>query len=337
MSIKSLIFEQNNFFDIGSNGSDIKVCFIGAGKMAEIHLASLSQIKDVKLVGITSQSGISGQKLATTFQIKGSYTDYDKMIVECNPDVIFVAVNHNVAFKIYKKVLSYGIPTFLEKPAGYSSSECLTLIDVALKNKTPSFVGVNRRYYSTISQGLFAIRKSSDIKSFHLVINEAIFNYRSRLQYDKELYDNWPIANSIHAIDLLRMICGEVKNITVINKSEYDVPCISALLEFQNGISGTVNSVFNSPGGHQLTLFGSGVCVEYPTLESGRISYFPNRKINITPNKLDVIFKPGIHLQNLNFLTSVLNNFRTFPSSDLIDHLKSIELVEKLYSSKTQN
>jgi len=69
-------------------------------------------------------------------------------------------------------------------------------------------------------------------------------------------------------------------------------------------------------------------------LENGKIITKDHIK-EITPSKNDIKFKPGFYLQLKYFLDHVLKNHEfPWPCSDLEDHRKSLELIEKIYFSK---
>ncbi len=312
----------------------IKVCFIGAGKMARLHIDTLKAIDGVRVVGISSQSGKSGDALAAEYKITKAYTDYHAMIREQQPDAILVAVNHAVAFQVYKDVLAYGIPVLLEKPAGYSSAECEQLVEIAEKHGTMNMVAVNRRYYGTVNQALLSVLHFGPVRGLLVEANEPLQSYRSRLQYDTWVYDKWLIANSIHAIDLLRMVGGEVEKVIASTAQEGIEPYgddFNALIRFKSGMVGNFTAHFNSPGGFGIKIYGEGVCADVKPLEQGFVQFNAGRRIKLEESEADTKFKPGLFNQNIAFINAVMTNQAPpFPASDLKDHLKSIGLIEEI-------
>lgn len=310
---------------------EIKVCIIGAGKMSRLHIATLKGMSGVSIEGISSQSGTSGQKLAQEFGIKKSYTDWEQMLQEIRPDAVIVAVSHNVAFNLYKKLLTYGIPCLLEKPAGYSPEQTEELAKLAETHSCFNMIAVNRRFFGTIQQAMMEVLHQGPLQGMVVETNEPIANYRSRLDYDKWVYDEWLYANSIHSIDLFRMIGGEVKAVHAVGKSEMEPhgDHFSALIEFESGVVGTFVAHFNSGGGFGIKLYGHGVSATLIPLEQGLLKYATGRAIALDGDPIDEEYRAGLFAQNALFLRCALRKSKLpFPASDLNDHLKTMRLID---------
>jgi predicted dehydrogenase len=312
---------------------EIRVCIIGAGKMARLHIGTLKGMAGVSIEGISSRSSASGQKLAAEFGIKKAYTDWEQMLRELKPDAVIVAVTHSVVFELYKKLLTYGIPCLLEKPAGYSVEQTTELVRLAEAHSCFNMVAVNRRFFNTVQQALLEVLHQGPLRGIVVETNDPIANYRSRLEFDKWVYDEWIYGNSIHAIDLFRMAAGEVKEVHAIGKSIMEPygDHFSALIEFEDGTMGTFVAHYNSGGGFGIKLYGEGVSATLIPLEKGMLNYSTGRAIQLEGDALDQEYRAGLFAQNALFLrTAMAGTKLPFPASDLKDHLKTIRLIDMI-------
>lgn len=312
---------------------ELRVAVIGAGKMAQAHLETMQQMQGVKLAAVCSRSAASGEALQRKFNIEARYQDIDQMLAEASADAIFVAVSHAVTFEVSAKIVRTGTPCMLEKPVGYTVEETAQLAQLAAEHRCLNLVGLNRRFYSIINQALLAVLQYGPIRGVLLETHEPMLDYRSRRQFADWIYDNWLTANSIHGIDLLRMIGGEVAEMQLIGKAlrEPGGDSFTASLEFADGTLGTWIAHWNSARGFGMKIYGEGLTAELWPLEEGFVRYDNGRRIKLQPSWSDIHFKPGLYAQNAAFLQTVCDGFPApFPASDLSDNVKTMQLIEQI-------
>ena len=193
----------------------LKIAIVGAGNIALKHLEVLEKIRNISLVGITSRTRKKALYLARKFNIKHTYTNLEDLIVDSRPDAIIILVSPDQIFKITKKIISYKIPFFVEKPPGLSPKQTNILADLADNKKISNMVGYNRRYYSVFHKGLNIINKHGKLLAVSIEGHERFWKIANKLS--KTLRSNWIYANSSHTIDLLRFFAGEPKKISSFN------------------------------------------------------------------------------------------------------------------------
>jgi predicted dehydrogenase len=312
---------------------ELRVAMLGAGKMARLHLEALEGMAGVRLEAICSRSGTSGERLAAEFRIPRAYRDVDRLLEETRPDAAFVAVSHAVTVDVASRVLHAGVPCLLEKPAGYTSEQTQDLAELAEAHRCPNLVGLNRRYYSTVQQALLAVLQQGPVRGVLVEAHEPILDYRSRREFDGWLYDRWMVANTIHAIDLLRLIGGEVSEVRALGRC-VDEPRgdhFSAAVGFEGGGLGTFVAHWNSARGFGLKIYGDGVTAELWPLEQAFLRYDTGRRLKLRPDRADLRCKPGIYAQDADFLQSVCDRRPPpFPASDLRDNVRTMRLVEEI-------
>lgn len=317
---------------------ELRVGMVGAGKMARLHCEALKGMQGVRIEAICSRTGASGEHLAREFGIPRAFRDIGQMLEASRPDAVFVAVSHAVTFEVASLVLEAGVPCLLEKPAGYHSDQTADLAGRAETYQCRNIVGLNRRYYSTIQQALLAVLQQGPVRGVLVEAHEPILEYRSRREFDGWLYDRWLIANTIHAIDLLRLIGGEVLEVRGFAQcvDEPHGDHFSAAVEFEGGAIGTFVAHWNSTRGFGLKIYGDGVIAELWPLEQAFVRYDTGRRIKLRPDPADVRCKPGLYAQDADFLQSVCDRAPApFPASDLRDNVRTMRLIEAISASVT--
>jgi predicted dehydrogenase len=322
-------------FDYSLNHSNqdftgISVGMIGAGKMAKIHSKVLLKVfKNVKLKAVCSRSIESAKKLSSEFSYEKSYTDIKCMLDE-NPEInaIILAVSHEQSYVILKELIPYQRYILAEKPASFSYTDNLELVKLAQQFSTEIMVAVNRRFYVNYNDAYFDHLRRGPVKLMHVEVNEPIQNFRSRRHFSNWLYSNWPVANSIHYIDLIRHFMGDLLEIKLIEHlGENDC---KAYLKMKNG-DAFVNIAYNSAAPSGFRFYGNGISADFSGLTN---LYFPAHSYELNNSQFEEEFKPGIIGQMDYFLNAVLNKSKIqVPASNIEDHGQSINLVEQLFGT----
>lgn len=311
----------------------LRVAVLGAGKMARFHLAALAAMPGVRLVALCNRGGPNGARLAGEFGVEAVFDNAAQMLEQVAPDAAIVAVGHGATVEMSELVLSRGVPSLIEKPAGYSSSQTAALAELAGRTGCVNMVGLNRRFYSTIQQALFAVLRNGPIAGVAIEAHEAIVDLRTSGQFESWLYDEWLVANSIHAIDLFRMIGGEPLEVHALSTARFEArgDSFSASIRFADGALGTFIAHWSSVRGMALRIYGDGVTVEFAGLERGVLKYSNGRTITLQPDWADIRFKTGIYWQDACFLQAVCDGEAPpVPASDLADNVATMRLVEAI-------
>ncbi len=333
MSGGNLVSCQDARWRVPADRGELRVAMLGAGKMARLHFDTLKVMGGVRLVGLCSRTKATADALAAEYGIERVFQEPSRMLEESEPDAVFVAVSHEVTLETCSLVARSGIPCMLEKPVGYTADEVRGLADLAAASGCLTLVGVNRRYFSVVNEALFAVLQQGPIRGVFVEANEPILDYRSRQQFDEWLYDRWMIANSIHGIDLLRMIGGDVAGVHAVKRSVHEPSgdSFSASVEFEDGALGTFVAHWNSSRAFGLKIYGCGVTAELLPLDQGFLTYDTGRRVKLRPSWADTEFRPGLYAQNAAFLQAVCESAPPpFPASDVRDNVKTMSLIEQL-------
>lgn len=101
----------------------IQSAVIGAGRVAQQHLACLASLTGVRLVGVCDLSRSLAEYTADRFGTKAWYTDHNRMLAEARPDIVHITTPPASHFRLARDCLNAGAHVFLEKPATEHFSE----------------------------------------------------------------------------------------------------------------------------------------------------------------------------------------------------------------------
>ena len=213
----------------------IRVAVVGAGSMANtVHYPSLASLHDVEIAGICDINPNVLNQTADKYGIKNRYSDYQKMVHEINPDAIYVLGQPQYLYDVWVWCLKQGLNLYTEKPMGLNLHQARSLAYLADKHECITQVSFQRRNSPMFQLLLEECRKQGPI--VHAVCNFNKPGSGPFLDARDKMLDN-----CIHAIDILRWICGgNIVKIESVTK-RIDVPninFISATFHFDNGATG---------------------------------------------------------------------------------------------------
>src|SRR3989338_8047376 len=96
----------------------IRTGFIGCGAIAELHLQAIRATGLMEVVGVTSRSKDHREEFAHKHGIEFCTDDIDSLVKEARPDALMVLVSVDQIYPVTKTVIPFGLPLFIEKPAG---------------------------------------------------------------------------------------------------------------------------------------------------------------------------------------------------------------------------
>jgi len=107
---------------------EIRAAVIGAGHIAQQHLACLAQLPGVKLVGVCDLSPALAEFAAERHGAQAWFTNHKRMLAEAGAQVVHVTTPPASHFRLATDCLEAGAHVFLEKPATTSLSDLETLV-----------------------------------------------------------------------------------------------------------------------------------------------------------------------------------------------------------------
>lgn len=311
--------------------SDIRIGIVGAGWIANQHLTVLRALPGIQVVGITSRTESKARILADQFSIPVVAPSIEELIHRTTPNALMILVSADQMFSVTHDVIRYGVPIFVEKPAGLTVEENKILARRAEEYKICSMVGFNRRYYSIFSKGVDIIKQHGPLLGVSIEGHERMWLKRDG-KWSEDILKDWMIVNGVHTIDLLRYFGGEPEHVDFRTHRYHERrgDQFVAIMNFSSGALGQYSAFWYSPGGWSVTLFGDGVTIQYKPLEKGVWIDTQFVSHELLPDEIDTTHKPGFYRQMEAFRNLVVTGKKEWPLQDLGDSVKTMQIAEQI-------
>jgi len=328
----------------------INVALIGAGGIARnVHLPSLTEMDDVKIVAICDLVEKRAAERAEQYGIPSVYTVYWEMLEKEDIDAVFCLVEPANLFHVVHNSLARGCDVFMEKPPGLTLYQTRSLARKADEAGRILHVGFNRRYIPLVKHvlGMFADANAqiNHVDAAFVKCGNAAFDRGSLPAFE---------SDTVHGIDLVRAIAGGVptKAALIAGTSAGDPfdNRWSGICEFDTGVSGTIKANYRTGGRvHYAEIhapgmsayidmgFGPPACRARVLVHKGAECYSlasagaANEGI-IELDGLDIAGSPDFHRyygyfsEDREFIDCVRS--REQPETNIHDAVKTMELIE---------
>jgi UDP-N-acetyl-2-amino-2-deoxyglucuronate dehydrogenase len=330
----------------------INFAVIGCGYIGKRHVEHINKIGN--LVAVCDIDEKKANELSGAYSCN-RYLNIDKLLVESeNIDVVSVCTPNGLHAEHTIKALKKGNHVLCEKPMAIKTSDCQRMISTAKEVEKLLFIIKQNRFNPPV----VALKKIIDEKRLGRIINVQLNCFWNRTdEYYQE--SNWKGKKNLdggilftqfsHFIDLLYWLVGDVSRVYSITNNFMHLNTIEfedsgvVLLEFINGAIGTINFTINSFKKNMegsITIFGEKGTVkvggqylnvlEYQSIDNFVISNIPeSRPANEygfyqgSMSNHDKIYENVVYVLN--------NNGKIATTGE--DGLKTVEIIEKIYSS----
>ena len=330
----------------------LKFAILGCGRIADRHAEQISRLADLIAVCdiVESKANLIGQKYGSKI-----YTDFDELLRSENDlDVISICTPNGLHAEHSIKTFKKGIHVLCEKPMAISVFDCGEMIKEAEKANRRLFVVKQNRYNPPVRAIKDAIDDDKLGKIFNIQLN-CFWNRNTEYYTESDWKGTLKLDGGTlftqfsHFIDLLYWMFGDVKKAEAITKNfnhgkiiEFEDSGV-VILEFYNGIIGTINYTVNSYSKNMegsLTIFG-----EYGTVKIGgqylnELEYQNIRDYQI--NDLPAGNPPNNYGQ---YIGSMSNHDKVYENvidvllnkgiigTNGFEGLKTVEIIDKIYSA----
>jgi UDP-N-acetyl-2-amino-2-deoxyglucuronate dehydrogenase len=332
----------------------MKFAVIGCGRIAQRHAVLI--VKNGELTAVCDTVKEKADALSLAFGTK-AYYDIDELLQkELELDVVVVCTPNGLHALHSIKILQAGLHALCEKPMALTSADCRAMIAASEKAGKNLFVVKQNRFNPPVQ----AVKELLDKGRFGHIYSIQLNCFWNR---DPAYYkDSWKgtldmdggtlFTQFSHFIDLLYWMMGDVKKVKAIlnnyaHKSIIDFEDTGvAILEFENGITGTLNYTVNS---HHKNMEGSlTIFAEKGTVKIGgeylnRIEYQDIEGYTIAdlPRGNDAN-QYGNYQGSMSNHDKVYENLVAFLQNkepvyiNSFDGLKTVEIIEKIYQESAQ-
>ncbi|RLF06559.1 MAG: gfo/Idh/MocA family oxidoreductase [Thermoprotei archaeon] len=311
----------------------VKVGFVGAGVHAvAVHYPSLAMMRDVEIAAVCDLKEERVRLVRAKFGVKKGYRDYRRMLSEEDLDAVYVITPPHQLYDIVADVLEMGLNVFIEKPPGVTRFQIESLARIAERNKCITMVGFNRRFIPLLRVAREAVMEEGEINTcvaeFHKYYPESLAYYRGAVDI--------LTCDAIHAVDVLRWICGEHRRVLSIVK-RFGRPYENgfyALIEFEGGRVGVLLADWASGGRvHRFELHTMGASAYVDPDDKALIYKDGSLKAVITTQEAagsdDRVIYYGFYHENRHFIDCVKEGRE--PEISFREAVKTMKLVENIY------
>jgi UDP-N-acetyl-2-amino-2-deoxyglucuronate dehydrogenase len=330
----------------------LKFAIVGCGKIADRHAEQISHL--AKLIAVCDIVNSSAENLGRKYGAN-VYNDYERMLSEEKEiDVISVCTPNGLHSQHSIKAFREGFHVLCEKPMAISVFDCGEMIKEAEKANKRLFVVKQNRYNPPV----MALKKALDEYRLGKLLSvqlNCFWNRNTEYYSQSDWKGTLKLDGGIlytqfsHFIDLLYWMLGDVKychaytrNLNHLNQIEFE-DCGVAILEFFNGVIGTINFTINSFNKNMegsLTIFGEDGTIkiggqylnelEYQNINGFKISDLPpGNPPNSYGQYTGSMSNHNMVYQNV---IDVLRNNGMIGTNGF-EGLKTVEIIDKIYSA----
>jgi predicted dehydrogenase len=248
----------------------IRVAIIGAGKVAQQHLACLAGLPNVRVVGVCDLSRVLGECAVDRYGAETWFTNHEKMLQEARPDVVHITTPPASHFRLTRDCLNAGCHVFLEKPATLNFEEFTALKALAEEKGKRLIEDYNYLFNEPVRRLLEQVDKGElgEVAhvEVHLCLNVLDKDYPA---VDPNIHNpvldltGGVIADFLpHLASLAYFFCGPVVSVrTLWDKRTLSSPLpydeFRALLRGARATAELVFSAHAQPDAFRVTVFGS--------------------------------------------------------------------------------
>jgi len=333
----------------------LRFAIAGCGKIAERHAEHIHNM--ASLVAVCDVVSAKADRLASKYQAT-AYHDYETMLDEQDDiDVVSVCTPNGLHAQHSIMAFRAGRHVLCEKPMAISVFDCGEMIKEAEKANKRLFVVKQNRYNPPV----MALKKALDENRLGKILSVQLNCFWNR---NPEYYSqsDWKGTLNLdggilftqfsHFIDLLYWMLGDVKTCHAYTRNHIHQGRIEfeddgvAILEFFNGVIGTINFTINSFEKNMegsLTIFGENGTVkiggqylnelEYQNIKNFRFSDLPPGN---PPNNYGQYTGSMSNHDSVyrNVIDVLMNN--GIIGTNGFEGLKTVEIIDKIYSAAKQ-
>ncbi len=221
------------------------ITIVGAGLIGQRHAEAIASAESARLCSIVDPSE-AAKAHADRLGVRW-FTDLGAYLAGEKPDGIIIATPNKMHMENALATIEAGIPTLVEKPIAPDVTSAEQMVRAANSAGIPLLIGHHRRHNPLIH------RAKDTIANGHIgdivVVNAQCWFFKPPEYFDvdwRSQAGGGPVfINLIHDVDLLRYLCGEIKQVQALQSGEMrnnDVEETSvAIVRFESGALGTIS------------------------------------------------------------------------------------------------
>ena len=223
----------------------LTVGILGAGRWGQVHIRTLTSLKEEGLVGQLFVCDTDADKLANLpSQVDATFSTWQQMVMQQSLDLVAIVTPPETHCQLSIELMSKGIDVLVEKPLGFSESEAAAVLSCSRRTGQSLSVGFLLRFHSGIQKAK-AMVASGVIGALHHI--EFTRHSTRKAPAEGDVIE----ALGVHAIDTVCSVQGEVEpqrlHISQLKTNQQNNPIQTTMwLEFPGGIEANISVAWDS-------------------------------------------------------------------------------------------
>ena len=311
----------------------VRIGFVGAGTMANTHAEALTRDGRAAVAGVTDPLAPAAEAFAARWG--GAATTDLEGLLGLGLDAVFVTSPNARHVEPCVRALEAGLHVFCEKPMATSLGEAAQVREAVRASGRSYQIGFNRRHAPAYRAAKRAIADGRvEPRWGHVKMNRGELLEPAWVG-DESLTGGFLYESTIHMLDLLRWLLGEVVDIQGHGaRTVYpQVDDVALLLRFEGGVTTTLCSSAHATWlfpYERIELYGAHAALVTEELDRVSATVGPRAPAVLEDfSLLDRLVRSGYVEEDTAFLDAVLG--ARAPSPDAEDAYHAVELVEACY------
>lgn len=248
----------------------ITMGLIGLGWWGRMLLNSARGSQAMRFVHACSRHAATGAPVAAEYGLRFS-DSVDAMLRDPEVRAVVISTPHSTHLPLIRQVAAAGLPVFCEKPLTLTRAEAVAAVEACRAAGVPFAVGHNRRFLPTI-QAMKAIVAEGRLGQLlhiegHLSNENSSSNFAPWRADPNESPAGGMTGTGVHVLDAFTNLAGPARRVKatqllVTKPAPSPLDSLSAVIEFANGMSGTLSTIRVSPRFWRIHVFGERGNVE---------------------------------------------------------------------------
>jgi myo-inositol 2-dehydrogenase/D-chiro-inositol 1-dehydrogenase len=238
--------------------SDIRIAFIGAGRMGVTHIKNLAGLGGIQVRVVADVSAENAEAVRAISKAKRATTDIEAALTASDVDAVVISTPTNTHAGLIEKAARAKKAIWCEKPIAVTLAETRHVVNVAREMNVPVQLGFMRRF----DPGYAAAKRKIEngevgrVETFRALSRD---NKLPPISYLKSSGGTF-LDMAVHDFDLARFLVGEVDEVsawgaTIIDeriREADDVDTAVTMMRFASGALGVVETSRRSEWGYDI-------------------------------------------------------------------------------------
>ena len=263
----------------------LRIAVAGAGQFGRRHMETIRNEPLAQLAAVADPA--LKEKLAVP-----CFADVREMLDKVKPEAVIIATPNQHHVSVGLACVERRVPMLVEKPIAGTVEDSLTLVEAADRAGVPLLVGHHRRHNPLVEKAREmvqggALGRIAAVSALWLLQKPAEY---FDVAWRREAGGGPLLINTIHDVDDLRFICGEIEEVRAMTSSSirnFEVEDTAVLaLRFANGALGTltVSDAVAAPWSWELA---SGEAAVYPPRQHEPCYFFSGTRGSLALPAMD--------------------------------------------------